>query len=52
MRRTPSHFAGFEDGERGHDSGNVEVSRSWNRNIEEDFFLELPGGTSHLTACF
>ena len=38
MRRTPSHFAGFEDGERGHDPGNVEVSRSWNRNIEEDFF--------------
>jgi len=50
MRRTPSHLAGFEDGERGHDSRNVEVSRRWNGKIEEDSFLKLPGGTSPLTA--
>ena len=49
MRRTPSHFAGFGDGERAHDSGKADVSRSWSGKIE-DSFLELPGGTSPLTA--
>lgn len=34
---------------RGHDSGRADVSRSWSGKIE-DSFLELPGGTSPLTA--